>query len=199
MYTCFSHHYFKTATAAFTMSVCRLSREDRCQLAKWTRKDNTNLKLLYSASRDGCSEAAFHQKCDKQGATVSIAYTNDGYVYGGYTSAEFDVSSAWKPANESFLFKLKKEGFTDFMIYPATTGYIYCAPNYGPTFGNASGVELTLFHAGAATKEGDIFTLNAEIKVGDFKAFDPRNQGAADMAGNSKQFLDVEVYQVCGE
>ena len=48
--------------------------------------------LLYKASRDGWTPAAFHQRCDNKGATYTRAIINDGKVLGAYTSLSWSSS-----------------------------------------------------------------------------------------------------------
>ena len=60
--------------------------------ARWIEKENTsvnipyNFNLLYRASRDGNTAAAFHEKCDNKGATIVIAkIQNSEHIFGGYS------------------------------------------------------------------------------------------------------------------
>ena len=41
-------------------------------------------RLLFRASRDGFTAAAFHSKCDDQGATVTIVKSGHN-IFGGFT------------------------------------------------------------------------------------------------------------------
>ena len=42
--------------------------------------------LLYRASRDGFSPETFHDKCDNQGPTLTVAESDTGKIFGGYTN-----------------------------------------------------------------------------------------------------------------
>src|SRR5438045_3215360 len=56
-----------------------------------------NFNLLYRASRDGNTPAAFHQKCDNKGATIVIAkITNSEQIVGGYNPLFWVSSNKWK-------------------------------------------------------------------------------------------------------
>src|SRR6266498_1193913 len=62
-------------------------------------------KLLYRASKDGNTVAAFHEKCDNKGATIVIAkVTNSEQIIGGYNPLKWDLSKSWKSTNDSFIF-----------------------------------------------------------------------------------------------
>ena len=92
--------------------------------------------LLYKASRDGWSAAAFHQRCDNKGATYTRAIINDGRVLGAYTPLSWSstVQNYQNDAN-AFLY----DGTTKF---PAANGAwgpgqyaTYTNATYYPTFG----------------------------------------------------------------
>jgi hypothetical protein len=56
-----------------------------------------NFNLLFRASRDGNSSAAFHTKCDNKGVTiVVIKITNSEQIFGGYNPLSWDSSgTSW--------------------------------------------------------------------------------------------------------
>jgi hypothetical protein len=92
--------------------------------------------LLYKASRDGWSAAAFHQKCDNKGPTYTRAIINDGRVLGAYTSLSWS-SSVQNYQNDTTAFLY--DGTTKF---PSTNGVwgsgvyaTYMNSGYYPTFG----------------------------------------------------------------
>src|SRR3989442_11823715 len=77
--------------------------------ANWIDRKAENAKydfnLLYRASRDGNTTAAFHQKCDNKGATIFIAkVTNSEQIVGGYNPLFWDSSANYKSTNDSFIF-----------------------------------------------------------------------------------------------
>src|SRR5207248_10896273 len=95
----------------------------KCRLfslfADWIDKKNNlhyginnnpyDFNLLYRASRDGYTAAAFHEKCDNKGATIVIAkIKNSEQIFGGYSSLFWDKSGVYKSADDSFIFS-----FTD--------------------------------------------------------------------------------------
>src|SRR5205085_230550 len=69
------------------------------------RKIPYNFNLLYRASRDGNTSAAFHAKCDNKGATIVIAkIANSEQIVGGYSPLYWDSSSSHKSTKDSFIF-----------------------------------------------------------------------------------------------
>ena len=90
-------------------------------------------KLLFRASRDGFSAADFHRMCDNKGPTLVLVKTTGGYYFGGYTTANWDQSEAYKTVPGSFIFSLSKK--TKHEIYQNNGNAIYGQQNYGPTFG----------------------------------------------------------------
>ena len=52
--------------------------------------------------RDGNKGSTFHEKVDKQGPTITLFETEDGYKFGGYTSKSFKIGSSWIKDSDSF-------------------------------------------------------------------------------------------------
>ncbi|POG76233.1 hypothetical protein GLOIN_2v1474782 [Rhizophagus irregularis DAOM 181602=DAOM 197198] len=98
-----------------------------------------NFNLLYRASRDGNTAAAFHTKCDNKGATIVILkIPNSEHILGGYNPLQWG-SNAWKSTRDSFLFSFtNKNDHNSAKVGHVNTDYgnaIYCHQNYGPAFG----------------------------------------------------------------
>mmetsp|Transcript_36008 Transcript_36008/g.84414 ORF Transcript_36008/g.84414 Transcript_36008/m.84414 type:complete len:753 (-) Transcript_36008:216-2474(-) len=69
----------------------------------------SSLRLLYRATRDGWIQSVFEQACYNQGATVIMARSRGGHVFGGFGNRPWGVDTdqngfVW--SNESFLFRL---------------------------------------------------------------------------------------------
>ncbi|RGB29041.1 hypothetical protein C1646_767081 [Rhizophagus diaphanus] len=95
--------------------------------------------LLYRASRDGNTNAAFHKKCDNKRATITVVKIKDSeQIVGGYNPLEWDSSGSYKSTKDSFIFLL-----TDRMnVQTAKVSYsnggtysIVCNSYCGPLFG----------------------------------------------------------------
>ena len=83
--------------------------------ASWIEKKNDtqynvenipySFNLLYRASRDGNTPAAFHARCDNKGATIVIAKIRDSdQIVGGYNPLAWNSSDSMKSTNDSFIF-----------------------------------------------------------------------------------------------
>eukprot|EP01084_Bolivina_argentea_P229956 387975_1 len=54
---------------------------------------NTNWRMIYRASKDGFDTNVFHSKCDSIKHTLSIVETEQGDVFGGYTSKKWNTNA----------------------------------------------------------------------------------------------------------
>ena len=93
--------------------------------------------LLYKASRDGWTPAAFHQRCDNKGATYTRAIINDGKVLGAYTSLSWSSSVQNYAADPTaFLYDgTKKFTLKNSAWGPNPPYSTYMNSSYMPTFG----------------------------------------------------------------
>ncbi|RIA97512.1 hypothetical protein C1645_813912 [Glomus cerebriforme] len=95
--------------------------------------------LLYCASRDGNTAAAFHKKCDNKGANiVVIKIKNSDQIIGGYNPLEWNSSDTDRATKDSFIFSITNKND----LQSAKIGYsngnqysIRCYSNIGPYFG----------------------------------------------------------------
>jgi hypothetical protein len=96
-------------------------------------------ELVYRATRDGFSAAAFHGKCDNKGATVCVITSWEGCVFGGYAAVPWNSRITYTPDDsaQSFLFSLKNMRNappTRFSLVNKEYA-IYGDSSYGPYFG----------------------------------------------------------------
>ncbi len=103
--------------------------------------------LLYRASRDGYSSAAFHSKCDDKGATIVIAKVkNSEQIIGGYNPLYWYSSYTYLSTRDSFIFSFSDKN----NLQSAKVGYsngINSVGGYttnGPVFGGNSGCHLAV-------------------------------------------------------
>ncbi|RGB34120.1 hypothetical protein C1646_815568 [Rhizophagus diaphanus] len=104
-----------------------------------------NFNLLYRASRDGDTPAAFHAKCDYKGATISVAkITNSDQIVGGYNPLYWYSGITYMSANDSFIFSFKnKNNFQSAKIgYSNGLNSIGGFTSNGPVFGGNYGCHL---------------------------------------------------------
>lgn len=137
------------------------------------------LQLLYKASVHEFTGAAFHQRCDNQGPTVSVGYNASGYVFGGYTRQPFSQSGQYVYDDQAFLFTFKGENL---LKYPVTgpANAVRMISNSGPYFGEA------------------LVLVNGSQAVVYSNPGNHYNFTAADMHGNDLKLTECEVYQVQG-
>ncbi|XP_046567350.1 interferon-induced protein 44-like [Haliotis rubra] len=169
-----------------------LTKKDQKQLNKWMNGMKA-FELLYKASRDGCSNTAFHQKCDNKGPTVTVFYNTSDCVFGGYTAVSWDSANAYRVDPTAFLFRLYFKGSSSPKKYPAINGTnaIYGHATYGPTFGG--GPDVYSFN-GTVALSGASFPLNGSLAPG--ASYAMAGDNATSLACSSLVCYDVEVYSV---
>ena len=131
-----------------------LNESKRCdefinKLLEWT--GGKNMELLYRGTRDGMSGDAFHNKCNNKGPTISIIKNEKGYIFGGYTSIDWQGGNAtYRSAPDSFIFTLTNMYNIAPTIFPNTNSdyNIYDHPSCGPCFGGGFdiGICFNSFH-----------------------------------------------------
>ena len=97
---------------------------------------------MYRGSRDGFDSSDFHSHCGNKPNTLTIFQCTSGNIFGGFTSAEWDLSRSFKFDNRSFIYSLvnKENRPLLFEHSSSDTNSIYSTPSYGPMFG--SGTDL---------------------------------------------------------
>ena len=98
--------------------------------------------LLYKASRDGWTPAAFHQRCDNKGATYTRAVLTDGRELGGYTSLSWDSNAGWKDDTTAFLYDGTRKYTTEKGHWGPGKYATYMNAGYFPTFGGGHDIEI---------------------------------------------------------
>ncbi|XP_043078985.1 interferon-induced protein 44-like [Puntigrus tetrazona] len=137
---------------------------------------NVKLSLLYKASVHGYKASAFHQRCDRRGPTLLVAFNRSGYVFGGYTSVEYARSGQHVIDREAFLFSF--QGRMPVCIKINGGHYARLDDAGGPNFGQQlyfcyNNQPVVLNHRGNA------FSVNT-----------------ATMYGNDTELTECEVYKV---
>ena len=56
-------------------------------------QSGSHWKRCWQASQDGWEAATFHSLCDDKGPTVTIIRVDHKYIFGGYTSLSWKVTS----------------------------------------------------------------------------------------------------------
>jgi hypothetical protein len=115
-----------------------VSEENKLQMKSWIGYD-CEFELLYLGKRDGKRSRIFHEKCDRQGATISLIKTDQGNLFGGYTDWDWDTDGEYRHREKysdrkTFLFSLDLN-----RKYPYHNGEeIFCGNGYFFAFGNQS-------------------------------------------------------------
>ncbi|KAL0234331.1 hypothetical protein PCE1_001367 [Barthelona sp. PCE] len=118
-----------------------LSSEHAIQLQEWLGQDN-KWRPIYNAENDGFSASIFHQKCDNRGPTVTIVYTPDGAIFGGFTPVPWGVLLDSHPdaSGTSFLFSLCRPGAKQL----GTNAALQMAQDDGVTLSTSTGRRASL-------------------------------------------------------
>ena len=94
-------------------------------------------KLIFKSETDGDKAATFHEKCDNISPTITIIQTKEGFRYGGYTFANWEVEeeSGFKTDNDAFIFS-----FDTMKKYESLDGEksVLCSNSFGPNFGDGT-------------------------------------------------------------
>ena len=116
-----------------------LTYEQSSDLVKLIGLNNTNVKLLYQASRDGFDNRIFHSKCDGVAGTLAIIKTENSNIFGGYTSADWSGNQQYKSDSTAFLFSLVN-GYNVSVKMDIVEGKaaILADSNFGFVFGGGS-------------------------------------------------------------
>jgi len=131
-------------------------QEDFNLLKKWLAPSNQyfRLKLLYRGSRDGMTCEAFHKKCDNHASTLTIAKSNFGKVFGGYSDQTWDNTNNYKASSKAWLFSIDEKQKFPIMSH-GTASAMYTYQNYGPTWG--SGHDLYIYLGQQQNNAGGLF------------------------------------------
>jgi hypothetical protein len=70
---------------------------------------------IYDATTDGWKAEDFHRCCDKKGPTLTIVETTKDFIFGGFTTAEWEtppptIENIKKPCPHTFLFSVNEGG-----------------------------------------------------------------------------------------
>lgn len=157
----------------------RLAKQEEKQLCQLL--GNVRLCLLFKGSVHGFTPLAFHSKCDAQGPTLVVAYTNPGFILGGFSNEGFKSREVLVKDEKAFLFRLNTGEKKDTPLkipVKDPEGAIYDHSTLGPNFGNGS---LTFLSNGMQLSSGA--TASYEFS-------------AADLYGDDPTFVECEVFRV---
>jgi hypothetical protein len=175
----------------------KLTEKYMDQLEQWIDTVPKTFTLLFAITRDGCDPVTFHQKCDNQGATVTVLYNQHGSVYGGFTSISWtSKTGVFVKDDKAFLYQLKCSGRDNFNIFRVNSpdGAIVHNNQFGPLFG--SGYELFTFK-GRINRSENIFPLNGSMNQSG-NTYNNQGMTANQINNGTMEVTELEVYMVTG-
>ena len=149
-------------------------------------KNFVNLKLIYSASKDGDSAEVFHSLCDGIAPLVVLIKTSKNVIFGGYTEAPYSFAKkrTGNKDDNAFIFSINKMKTYD---VEKGTNATCSFRDYGPVFYGYEYCNIYLFgdffnDEGNVAKKGDRYNTTEDFEI---------NNG-------EQKFLtkELEVYQV---
>ena len=149
-------------------------------------KNFLNLKLLYSASKDGDSAEVFHSLCDGIAPLIVLIKTTKNVIFGGYTEAPYSFTKkrTGNKDDNAFIFSINKMKTYD---VEKGTNATCSFRDYGPVFYGYEYCNIYLFgdffnDEGKEKKKGDRYNTTEDFEI---------NNG-------EQKFLvkELEVYQV---
>ncbi|XP_030630440.1 interferon-induced protein 44-like [Chanos chanos] len=154
----------------------RLTKEQEKKLC--TLLGQAKLSLLFKATVHGYNNYAFHQKCDRQGPTVTVAYNKSGYVFGAYTSKDYAQTGQNVTDDRAFLFSFcdHKPKAEPLRVVSNNPQFAFTDSSTGPNYAS-----LVILYNDTDTVQSNPGTYN----------FDP-----IQMHGNDLQLIECEVYRV---
>ena len=172
-----------------------LKKAYKDQLVTWIGRP-CHFRLLYKISTDGCSAQTFHQKCDGQGATVTVLYNTNNTIFGGYLSQSWNSIGVYINDLSAFLFRLQYNGSSNPLKFPVSQAAYagYGDSSYGPTFGG--GNDIYTF-SGNINKSGNYFPLNGYVH-GTGNSYNLNRQNSSTITNDNLQVTDLEFYSVIG-
>lgn len=158
-------------------------------LYDWLGDSDGEWELLYRGSRDGFTNKAFHDECDKKGRIFVIIETADGGILGGYTNTSWASTVGgygdYVTADKAFLFILSGFGLDSpckmLIRNSCKAAAIYLSPSYGPKFG-----------------KNDLSVDGDRVKVNIGSAYEPWPES---LRGETLQctIKEIEVFRVEGD
>ena len=125
----------------FIVDSAILNNQGQADFLKDILGNPRRIERIFRASEHNFRAAAFHEKCDNKGDTLTLVRTEFGRTIGGYSHYPWDSSSGYLSDGgmRAFLFSLdRKEKYV-----PVCGDYlIFRHSSYGPIFGSGSDLWL---------------------------------------------------------
>jgi hypothetical protein len=102
------------------------------QILKDRLGDKFYLRLLFRGSRDGFTDAKFHELCDNQGSLLVLVKTGKDILIGGFSSIPWKNSGGWTVDPKCVVFSLTRNKT---YIRHNDTGNVHFSRIWGPFIG----------------------------------------------------------------
>uniref|UniRef100_A0A8C2DSC4 TLDc domain-containing protein n=1 Tax=Cyprinus carpio TaxID=7962 RepID=A0A8C2DSC4_CYPCA len=172
----------KVRKVSITSDLTEEKRKQLCELL-----GNVELSLLYKASVHGYQASAFHQRCDRQGPTLLVAYNHSGYIFGGYTSVDYAQSGQFITDKEAFLFSFQDKIPTIIKVNSE------CKARYDDAGGPNFGQQLYFCYNNQSAVYSQEYCCKGMVRMAINKTF---SFNPATLYGNDTQLTECEVYKV---
>ncbi len=166
-----------------------LTNEKSLDLVKLIGLNNTHVKLVYQASRDGFDPSIFHSKCDDVSATLTIIKSKNSNIFGGFTSANWSGIGIYNSDSTAYLFSLVNTYNVSVKMDVTEPNYAtYSDPDY--TFAFGSGFDLHCSYDKCYSNLGHSYQLPSFLKL-------YTNEAQSFLAGSYYfQPVEIEVYSI---
>ena len=132
-------------------------------------KNFVNLKLIYSATKDGDSAEVFHSLCDGIAPLVVLIKTSKNVIFGGYTEAPYSFAKkrTGNKDDNAFIFSINKMKTYD---VEKGTNATCSFRDYGPVFYGYEYCNIYLFgdffnDEGNVAKKGDRYNTTEDFEI----------------------------------
>ncbi len=114
---------FRRKYMFFQMDSKIISAEQEKPLQALTSLTKKSFHLLWRGSRDGFDGKVFHSLCDGKPNTLTVIKSENGCIFGGYTSEPWSSDEGFRTDSSAFLYSLTNPSNTPFQvpIFPAPT------------------------------------------------------------------------------
>ncbi|TSL47684.1 Nardilysin [Bagarius yarrelli] len=172
--------YGEVSKLSSMMSVIESQMTKQQEMRLRSLLGHARLSLLFKASVHGFNSSTFHQKCDRQGPTVTVAYNTSGYIFGAFTSKDYAQTGQNIADEKAFLFSLNRHDVDAVPLRVVSTEAqrAFTDGNTGPNF-----VSMVFLYNN---------TANVYSCPGTYD-YDP-----IEMCGDNLQLSECEVYRVEG-
>ncbi|WAQ94444.1 IFI44-like protein [Mya arenaria] len=180
----------------------KLTKWDFDQVESWIGTGPKTFNLLYSITGHGCGARVFHQKCDKQGSTLTVLYSKEGSVYGGYNRVSWQsVHFALNQRDDAaFLYQLYFTGNKISKKFPLKSGMtaICSSADLGPTFGGWLFSNLNAFNGEIQKPSSGEYNLNGKMSTGFGTNYETRGTASNEVNNGHMRVTELVVYAVKG-